>query len=228
MKHIILIFLFTAYFNCSAQDTLYKRNGEILSTKILEISSTEIKYKRFNLQDGPLFISDKNEIRKIKYFNGTIDSFAVAKPAVQPAVTDPIIINSQQTIPPQCDLIRNPRGGIYYFNDTRLSEKRMLYLAIDKNRKWKSKELDKAIMATRDYKSNQYIAGFGGAALAVACLIAAGSSSNNNSNGTVAIGLSFNAMGIFIASQIVSPMFKRRRVQSARRVVQLFNEEAIK
>ncbi len=228
MKNIPFLFLFALYFNVNAQDTIYKRSGEIISAKILEISSTELKYKRFTLQDGPLFITDRNEIAKVKFFNGVVDSFAITKPIVnQPVYTNPVIISQQQSALPPRDFIR-VRGSAYDWNGTRLSERRMLFVAADKNRKWKSKELDKAIMATRDYKSNQYIAGFGGAALALACLIAAGSSSTQNANSTTAGVLGFNALGIFIASQIVSPMMKHRRTRSAHRVVELYNNELLK
>ncbi len=213
-----------------AQDTIYKRNGELLSAKILEISASEIKYKRFDMQDGPLFVSGTNEIKKIKFSNGAIDSFQVAKPVTQPtSVSNPVIIAQHQANDPQKDLmIQNARGGSFYYKNNYLSEKRMLFVAAEKNRTWKNKELDKAILATRDYKSNQYISGFGGAGLAIACILAAGSTANTNSNSTTSIALSFNAIGIFIASQIVSPMFKRKRTQSAAKVAKLFNEETLK
>lgn len=228
MKQILYLFLFICSI-AKSQDTIYKRNGESLAAKIIEINYLEIKYKKHNFQDGPLFVSDKNEIQKIKFSNGVVDSFTVSQPITSPQLTNPVVIIQRPAVVSNPNIIRNPRGSLFYYNESRLSEKRMLFLAIDKNRKWKNKELDKAIIATRDYKSNQYIAGFGGAALAIACVFAAGqSSTSNNSSGVVPLGLAFNAIGIFVASQIVSPIFKIRRTQNARKVVQLFNEEAIK
>ncbi len=58
-----------------AQDTIVKRNGEQILSKILEISTTEIKYKKFDFQDGPDFIELKSSIKLIKYTNGSKDEF---------------------------------------------------------------------------------------------------------------------------------------------------------
>ncbi len=226
MKRALILFFFLACITIKAQDTLYKRTGEALSVKVLEISAAEIKYKRFTMQDGPVFVSDKNEIKKIKFSNGTIDSFIVAEPVV---VAKPQIIIQNQTqyqAPPK-GIIENPRAGLYYYNNLPIPEKRMLFLATDKNRTWRNKDLDKAIIATRDYKSNQYITGFGGPVLAIVCLIAANQTAKNSSS-NVSAALGLNAIGIFVASQIITPMFKRKRIQNARRVVELYNKEVLK
>jgi len=225
MKNTLLLFLFFAYSATQAQDTIYKRTGELLSVKVLEISATEIKYKRFTMQDGPVFISDKNDIKKIKFLNGAVDSFIVSGPVV---IAGPQVIVQNQLQVLRAGIIENPRAGLYYYNNMQIAEKRMLFLATDKNRTWRNKELDKAILETRDYKSNQYIAGFGGPALAIVCLIASAQAGRTNSNTNVSSALSLNAIGIFIASQIVTPMFKRKRAQSARRVVELYNKEVMK
>src|SRR5688572_10014767 len=67
-----------------AQDTIYKRSGEIASVKVLEVNISEISFKRMDLLDGPLMIISKNEIRKIKYASGAVDSFVVFKEPVKP------------------------------------------------------------------------------------------------------------------------------------------------
>ncbi len=225
MKNTLILFHFFVYSATQAQDTIYKRTGELLSVKVLEISATEIKYKRFTMQDGPVFISDKNDIKKIKFLNGAVDSFIVSGPVV---VARPQVIVQNELQVLRAGIIENPRAGLYYYNNMQIAEKRMLFLATDKNRTWRNKELDKAIIETRDYKSNQYISGFGGPALAIVCLIASAQAGRTNSNINVSSALSLNAIGIFIASQIVTPMFKRKRVQSARRVVELYNKEVMK
>ncbi|MES2134425.1 MAG: hypothetical protein V4506_18910 [Bacteroidota bacterium] len=229
MKQLIISFLLLTCGAISAQDTIYKRSGELISAKISEISSTEVKYKRFTMQDGPLYIIARDEVKKIKFSNGTIDSFSVSQPVV---ATQPNVIAQQPTIivqramePQKKGMIQNPGPGAYYYGQARINEKSLLLLATDKNRTWRNKDLTNAIMATRDYKSNQYIAGFGGAGLALICLIAGGQSTQNNSNGTIASALVFNGLGIFITSQIITPMFKRKRTQSARKVVSLYNQQ---
>lgn len=58
-----------------AQDTIIKQNKEMVLAKILEISAEEVKYKRFDLTDGPLFTVLKSDILRIKYSNGSVDEF---------------------------------------------------------------------------------------------------------------------------------------------------------
>ncbi|MCB2406699.1 hypothetical protein [Hymenobacter lucidus] len=61
-----------------AQDTLTKQNGEELQVKVLEITPTEIHYKRFDYQDGPLIIVRKTDVFMIRYANGTKEVFGPA------------------------------------------------------------------------------------------------------------------------------------------------------
>ncbi len=218
--------LLMGFISLRAQDTIYKRSGEIIPAKITEISTSEVKYKRFTMPDGPVFIIGRNEVQKIRFSNGVIDSFAVSQPVTTQTVMPaeiPLIVQQQQTTPVLTGLIENPRAGLYYYNGAKINEKKMLFIAADKNRTWRNKELDQAILATGDFKKNQYISGFGGPAVLIACLIAATQTSQNNPNSNVSGALVFNGLGIFVASQIVSPMFKRKRSQSARKVVTLFN-----
>lgn len=231
MKQTILfILLLTGFMALRAQDTIYKRSGEIIPAKITEISTAEIKYKRFTMPDGPVFIIGRNEVQKIRFANGVVDSFALSQPVSTQTVIaaeSPVAVQQQPT-PLLTGLIENPRAGLYYYNGARINEKKMLLVATDKNRSWRNKELDQAIIATGDFKKNQYISGFGGPVVLIACLVAAGQSAQNNPNANVTGALVFNGLGIFVASQIVSPMFKRKRAQNARRVVILFNEQVRK
>ena len=80
MKKISTIpkfFLFIAYcllstFSASAQDTIYKRNKEIIQAKIIEIGLDEIKYKMPNYVDGPTIVIAKDQIWKIIFASGVI------------------------------------------------------------------------------------------------------------------------------------------------------------
>jgi len=69
------------------QDTIYKKNGSILIGNVLEISTDEIKFKRANLTDGPLFIEKKKDIESIHYSNGTKDVFKSTPEIVKAAST---------------------------------------------------------------------------------------------------------------------------------------------
>lgn len=63
-----------------SQDTLHFRNGSSIISKVLEISPLEIKYKKIENTDGPVYIVNKEEVKFIRYKNGSIDSFTEIKP----------------------------------------------------------------------------------------------------------------------------------------------------
>lgn len=60
-----------------AQDTIFKKNNDIVIAKIHIISATEVKYSRSDLPDGPTYTSNKSDIIKIKYANGLVDDFSL-------------------------------------------------------------------------------------------------------------------------------------------------------
>ncbi|MCF8299309.1 MAG: hypothetical protein K9J13_17300 [Saprospiraceae bacterium] len=55
------------------------KTNENIQAKVLEVTPTEIKYKRFDNQDGPLFIILKSDVIMICYENGTKDIFNIEK-----------------------------------------------------------------------------------------------------------------------------------------------------
>lgn len=78
MKKINLLTLFLigiASF-CQAQDLITKKTGEDIQAKITEVNQTEIKYKRFDNLDGPVFTLSKADILMIRYENGTKDIYS--------------------------------------------------------------------------------------------------------------------------------------------------------
>lgn len=58
--------------NTYAQDKIYRNNGSIINSKILEIGIEEIKYKDYENPDGPTQIIDIDRVQKIKFENGKI------------------------------------------------------------------------------------------------------------------------------------------------------------
>lgn len=76
MKTILTLttFLFFAL-AAQAQDYIVKRDGTKIEAKVLEISSTEIRYKLFTQPDGPLRIIRISEVEEIIYEDGQFDKF---------------------------------------------------------------------------------------------------------------------------------------------------------
>ena len=61
-NYILLFFLFIAAW-AGAQDTIVKKNGDIIVAKITEIGMEEVKFKIFAQQDGRVITMKKEEIR---------------------------------------------------------------------------------------------------------------------------------------------------------------------
>ncbi len=76
---LFLSFVFLSNY-CNSQDTIVKINSDTIHAKILEVGISEVKYKRFDNQDGPIFVIAKSEISFIRYSNGGTDNFTVNTP----------------------------------------------------------------------------------------------------------------------------------------------------
>lgn len=66
-----------------AQDIIIKRDGKEIPSKVLEISSTEIKYKDFDFLTGPTRVLNISEVIVILYENGKREVFAAKDEAVK-------------------------------------------------------------------------------------------------------------------------------------------------
>ena len=72
---LLLMLLFAA--SGYAQDVIVKKDGSTILSKVVEIGSAEVKYKKFSNQDGPMYTILKTEIQAINYENGEKESFSL-------------------------------------------------------------------------------------------------------------------------------------------------------
>ena len=80
MKYILLFILFVCSSNIiKAQDTLSMRSGENILVKVIEVGTVEVKYKKLDNLNGPVFSMLKSDLLMIKYENGTKDDFSSIK-----------------------------------------------------------------------------------------------------------------------------------------------------
>lgn len=72
MKYYLLLF-FVLFFTSSvfSQDLIVKNDKTEIKAKIEEITETHIKYKKFEMLDGPTFNINLNDVFMILYKNGT-------------------------------------------------------------------------------------------------------------------------------------------------------------
>jgi len=68
---IMALFLLVGICSVTAQDLIVMRDGNIIEARVVEISSTEIKYKRFEHFDGPTIVISAANVLSIRYENGT-------------------------------------------------------------------------------------------------------------------------------------------------------------
>jgi len=77
VKHVyfltVVFFCAGGLFSVNAQDIISLKDGSTIQAKVLEINPAEIKYKRFDNQDGPLIIISAANVISIKYPNGVVD-----------------------------------------------------------------------------------------------------------------------------------------------------------
>lgn len=70
---IILVLIFST--SIVAQDVIVKKDGSTILSKVIEVNSTEIKFKKSSNPEGPIYTVCKTELLSINYENGTIDRF---------------------------------------------------------------------------------------------------------------------------------------------------------
>lgn len=81
MKQFLLftVFLLIATFSFS-QDTIVRTNGNRIATKVIEITSSTIKYKKYSQLDGPIRALLISTVERIIYYDGTEEVFVEKKP----------------------------------------------------------------------------------------------------------------------------------------------------
>ena len=68
-----------------AQDIIVTKDAKRIEAKIQEVSSTEIKYKKFTYQDGPVFVLSIADVNSILFENGDVQVYNEQPAQTQPA-----------------------------------------------------------------------------------------------------------------------------------------------
>lgn len=61
--------------NSYSQDIIILKSGDEIKSKVLEINSSDIKYKKHDNQGGPTYTIEKVKVLMIRYENGNKDIF---------------------------------------------------------------------------------------------------------------------------------------------------------
>jgi hypothetical protein len=124
---IALIFL-CANFSYS-QDLIATKKGDIIKAKVLEINTSEIKYKKTDNLSGPTYSVLKSDVFSINYKNGSKDVFSETKTKDQKSdnvvVSDNVNENNQYVfnfeISKEVEVIF-PIKDVYYQKDSQIDE----------------------------------------------------------------------------------------------------------
>lgn len=87
MKKIFLLMLFLCSMSVWAQDVIVKKDGSTVVCRIVEVTKTEVIYKKWSDLQGSNYIVNQKDLTAIHHENGTKTTFDAA-PAV-PAETAP-------------------------------------------------------------------------------------------------------------------------------------------
>lgn len=76
MKKLLLAVFVVGIYNVAlAQDTIYYKKNNSIIARVIEVAQHEVKYKRFENPDGPIYTVPKEDLLWIRYANGTEDNF---------------------------------------------------------------------------------------------------------------------------------------------------------
>lgn len=166
--------------NSLAQDTIFLKNDQRIAATIIEVSSTEVKYKRFEISDGPIYIEKKSLITKIKYKNGFTDVFPAGTTTTNNAddeyrqSKEDSKQNEYKPISKYPDLSEWGRGK-YMYGDKVIGERKMHRVLLSLN----DIKITEQIMNARQARALKYI-GFATIPLAIGSIVYAIRADNTN------------------------------------------------
>lgn len=74
-KFFLFIILMCTIEMAYAQDIIVTKDGSLIEAKVTEIGDTNIKYKKWSNQNGPIYTLNINQVFSIKYQNGEKEVF---------------------------------------------------------------------------------------------------------------------------------------------------------
>ena len=164
LKFFLIIALLCVSGFAKAQDVIVKKDNSTILSKVIEINSSEIKYKKWSNLDGPIYSIYRTEVLSINYQNGEVEYFN-DNPDNQG-------FNKQE----QCNITRGymeRKGKHLYLNGNRLSDEDVRTLVGEEN--YKTYKSAKSQISAGRFNTAMFII-----TLAGTVGLAAAASANNN------------------------------------------------
>lgn len=84
MKHLLVLLLLLCSASVSAQDVIVKKDGSTVVCRIVEVTATEITYKKWSELNGSNYVMDKSLVSAINYQSGKRDTFSETESLYKP------------------------------------------------------------------------------------------------------------------------------------------------
>lgn len=216
MKQLVLALTLFCILSAEAQDTLIYKNAVKMVVVLKEISQNEIRYQKYELPDGPVYVINKSDIDKIIYKNGMVEKI---QPGYVPVTQAAATVTLQGT----------PYSGKIEYNDTKKGYRSMRNLALGHVDAKRQPELIDLAKTTRKYKNGMDgtrtgAIVCGGLAVGGAFLYGVATAFGNSGDDATLIappvGLAILAAGLTSVSVVFSIKLKKKRFA----FVNLYNE----
>jgi hypothetical protein len=73
MKSILVAITILCAFSTQAQDTLIYKNAVKMVVVLKEISQNEVRYQKYDMPDGPVYVINKTDLDRLIYKNGMVE-----------------------------------------------------------------------------------------------------------------------------------------------------------
>lgn len=80
MRKVLLVLVLLSATSAFAQDVIVKKDGSTILSKVIEVGTSEIRYKKYSNQEGPTYVIRKDELLSINYDNGEKEEFGSVEP----------------------------------------------------------------------------------------------------------------------------------------------------
>ena len=235
-KITLIIISIGLYISVFSQDSIRFMTNNIIAAKISEVSITTITYHRFDNLDGPHYIVNKQDIRYIKFANGTVDSMRVE--VAKPTTEANLVYKNERANPSEtytgAPKIIIKRNRLVY-NNRGLGETKLLMLIDNFPNKEGKIKLMTEYNAMKKYKTKQYTAGFVGLGLALLSPFIGGLVAAENANThpgsaydknrvSIVMGGFGTGIALGVIGSTMSSIFKAKRVKKRTEIAEMYND----
>ena len=218
---LVALITITSYSNIlRSQDTLYLKSGQKVASKILEVTPSEIKYKKTDNPEGPTYVTNSIDINIVKYSNGTIDTIK-GQPPVNIIVKAPVIPAAPKVIDPHPPIYVT--GPVFKYDGRHINARAAQEIMLKVN----DPQLNQYVKTARSSKTIGMVTGFlaiptfvfGVGYSFVALLTNSGSSTDLSYGPGIASGV------VAAACLATSITFNVRKKHNMKAAVALYNEK---